>query len=517
MTDKNRFVSFAFCVGDAFFTLDSQLRILHAEGALEWLGLGATVNAVNKTFTAFLDDNDLATFNTAVESLKNLRRLGPLRLRLGADPNARKSVGVFLSQMPGEDRMHLVVMAGSRLDGPATVKDSALPEADAFLNHMSDVLTQSADGSQLMISLLTLANTDGPSDPAMFSRMLSSVSLGGQSAADLGAGRFAVLHEKDEGNAIARLGEATGEEIEAVSLAPGDAASGQSDAVRALVYAIRQYAESDEPPDLQTLASSFSKNMTGIRRRIGELRKLLKDKRYAVAYQPIVALDSRQIHHLEALARFDSRGGSPYELIAFAEDVGLISEFDASMVETVVKTMRREAHDGNPVSVAVNLSARSLVSPAFQDSLAKMLDRIQAPQDKLLIEVTESAQVQNLSALAGAVDRLRGEGYRVCLDDFGAGASGFQYLKQVRADFVKIDGSFVRDADSDAEKRAFLQSIVTLCRDLGIKTIAEWIETEDQARLMADMGVELGQGYHLGRPGMSLPRPDAGKRAARLR
>ena len=511
MTDRNRFVAFAFCVGDAFFTLDPDLRIRHAEGALDWLGLGSAVKAVNRPFTAFLDDGDLSAFSVAVGNLKDIGRLGPLRLRLGAEPAARKSVGLFLSRMAGDNRIQIVVMAGSRLEPPAE-QAASLPDSDAFLNRMSDVLSDSADGSQLSISLLALSEAESPADPDTFARLLSGVSLGGHSAADLGAGRYAVLHEKGGGDVIKRIGQATGERLESVSLSPGEAASGQADAVRALVYAIREYADSDDPPDLKTLASSFSKNMTGIRRRIGDLRKLLKEKRYAVAYQPILALATGEVHHHEALARFDARGGSPYELISFAEDVGLIAEFDASMMETVIRAMRKEAHAGNPLSVAVNLSARSLVSVAFQESLAHDLERLRAPKDRLLLEVTESAQVKNLSALAGAVDRLRDDGYRVCLDDFGAGASGFQYLKHVRSDFVKIDGSYVRDADSDPEKRAFLQSMTTLCRELGIATIAEWIETPAQAELMLSLGVDMGQGYYYGRPALALPKPDKSAR-----
>ena len=91
-------------------------------------------------------------------------------------------------------------------------------------------------------------------------------------------------------------------------------------------------------------------------------------------------------------------------------------------------------------------------------------------------------------------------GFKVYLDDFGAGASGFQYLKHLNIDALKIDGDYIRDALKSREDRAFLNATSTLCQELGIKTVAEWVETEEHARLIKKIGIDFGQGYYFGMP-----------------
>jgi EAL domain-containing protein (putative c-di-GMP-specific phosphodiesterase class I) len=103
---------------------------------------------------------------------------------------------------------------------------------------------------------------------------------------------------------------------------------------------------------------------------------------------------------------------------------------------------------------------------------------------------------------------LQTRGVRICLDDFGAGAASFHYLNALPADFVKIDGRYVRNATANRRDRAFLKAIAKLCRELGTATIAEMVETEAQAAAMTDLGIGYGQGYLFGRPSPDLPGRD---------
>src|SRR3546814_8686804 len=121
---------------------------------------------------------------------------------------------------------------------------------------------------------------------------------------------------------------------------------------------------------------------------------------------------------------------------------------------------------------------------------------------QLIFEITESTQITNLVHAAAAVRQLRDDGHSVCLDDFGAGAASFPYLQALDVDYVKIDGAYVKALQTKEYERdrAILKGMVWLCKELGIGTVAEMVEPEDQAGLLRDFGIDYGQGYLFGRP-----------------
>jgi EAL domain-containing protein (putative c-di-GMP-specific phosphodiesterase class I) len=124
-----------------------------------------------------------------------------------------------------------------------------------------------------------------------------------------------------------------------------------------------------------------------------------------------------------------------------------------------------------------------------------------------MIEITESAKLEDLARAAQAVQRLRGRGHVVCLDDFGAGASSLPYLQQLTVDYVKIDGVYIRSITDSPRERAIVQGVLTTCKCLGIRTVAEMIEKEDQHKCLLDLGVDLGQGWLYGKPSAEIPPP----------
>ena len=119
----------------------------------------------------------------------------------------------------------------------------------------------------------------------------------------------------------------------------------------------------------------------------------------------------------------------------------------------------------------------------------------------LLIEFTETAEIEDMDGAAETVRQLRAAGVPVCIDDFGAGGAAFRYLRELRADYVKLDGAFVQRAENSDRDRGIVQAMIEAARAVGAATIAEMIETEGQARLMRNLGVEYGQGWLFGRPG----------------
>ncbi|GAK32444.1 putative protein [alpha proteobacterium Q-1] len=513
MADKNDiFVAYAFCVGDIFMEIGPDQCITRLEGALDWVGIAKGASAIGQPMSAFLSAHDAEVMQSAFMLLENTPRIGPVRVAFGATEATRRRLGLFMSRLSSHEKnTHIVAMSLNRLDGGEQSQKQPILDKDNFLDHLPRLLEEHGKNSNtdLLVSLLQLSKDADADERKKFTQTLATLSVGGQSAAELSDGRFAVVHEaNDERSAqtlMDTLKSTTGQAFDSATLDAESMGSG-ADAAKALVYSIRQFSDSGEDFDLENLTRNYSKNMEETRKRIQSLRALIKDRRFNIAYQPIVAITTKALHHVEALVRFDMRGGSPYEMISFAEQVGMIDEFDQIMLETVIKNLRRLVARGANPSIAVNLSARSLTTPSFISRLKETLLAHRGLRNHLIIEVTESAQVSDLGPLGQSIAMIREAGFAVCLDDFGAGHSGFQYLRQLKVDVVKIDGSYIKDAENDAESRAFLRAMASLCKDLKIKMVGEWIETPAQAELLKSVGVELGQGFLFGRPMMTLPK-----------
>ena len=290
-----------------------------------------------------------------------------------------------------------------------------------------------------------------------------------------------------------------------------------SQAARALRFALSRFAQADFCNDLAGFIVQAGNRAQTVRTTIAE-------RRFRLAYQPVVSLTDRTLHHFEALLRPDQtadqlpagQDGATMDFITFAEAVGLSEELDLAVLEQALETLR--AAPG--AKVAVNVSGLSIQSPAFRK---RMLALIGGPigsgpgnqqPARLMIELTETAEIENVAAAAATLDGLRGVGVPVCLDDFGAGAAAFRYLRDFRVDYIKIDGAYIRAAASGGRAGGFVASMRDLACSVGAQVIAEMIETEAQATQMAELGVQFGQGWLFGRPG-ALPGMEAGMEARR--
>jgi EAL domain-containing protein (putative c-di-GMP-specific phosphodiesterase class I) len=153
-----------------------------------------------------------------------------------------------------------------------------------------------------------------------------------------------------------------------------------------------------------------------------------------------------------------------------------------------------------PFPVAVNLSGHSLEQAGFLPALCELLDQYDIDPHHVLFEVTETSRIRGLADVNSGLQTLRERGHEICLDDFGAGAANFEYLSALDVDIIKFDGGAMRTALANPKGRAFLKATALLCRDLGIHTIAEMIHDQASYELVRDLGIDYGQGYHLGPP-----------------
>jgi EAL domain-containing protein (putative c-di-GMP-specific phosphodiesterase class I) len=237
------------------------------------------------------------------------------------------------------------------------------------------------------------------------------------------------------------------------------------------------------------------------------MRAALRERRFRLVYQPVVRMTDRSVHHYEALLRPIPTPNVPMqntqEFITFAEAVGLSEELDWAVLETAIEAL----HATVDTSVAVNMSGLSMQNPAYRKRLLDRLSALRAEGSKLapsrlLIELTETAEIADLQAAASSMEQLRSVGVPVCLDDFGAGAAAFRYLRAFGVDFVKLDGEYVRAACKNPRDRALVASMIEIAGKSGAAVVAETIETEAEAKLMADLGVTFGQGWLFGKPGV---------------
>jgi EAL domain-containing protein (putative c-di-GMP-specific phosphodiesterase class I) len=285
-------------------------------------------------------------------------------------------------------------------------------------------------------------------------------------------------------------------------------AEGLSDAdcAKALLYTINAFAKGKRDFTVSDLMHGYRQMRGETIRRVRSHRKIITGGAFDVLFQPIVDLGDRSVHHYEALMRLRKKGkaASPFEFITFAEDVGIINEFDLAMCRKVIGKIESAAAMGDKLFVAVNLSGRSLGTDGFVDALFDLLKGSPHVGGRLIFEVTESSTITDLPAVNRVLAVLRTAGHAVCLDDFGAGATAYQYLRELEVDFVKIDGAYVRDALTTPNGKAFLRSMTTLCKELKIDTIGEMVETEAEATFLLEAGVDYGQGYLFGRPSAGL-------------
>ena len=236
-----------------------------------------------------------------------------------------------------------------------------------------------------------------------------------------------------------------------------------------------------------------------------DLRRALQNDEFFVVYQPIVDLASGALRGVEALARWrhPERGlVPPFEFIPAAEETGLIGALGARVLRDACDQFmlwRETQSDAAPQSVAVNLSRAQLVEGDLVERVQHELLRTGMAPHCLRLEVTESLAMQDAGAL-GVLRRLRELGVSLALDDFGTGYSSLACLHEIPVDTVKIDRSFVSQLAQDDHRRVLIQATVLVARALGIRTVAEGVETAEQAQLLEDLGCSMAQGYLFGKP-----------------
>ncbi len=235
----------------------------------------------------------------------------------------------------------------------------------------------------------------------------------------------------------------------------------------------------------------------------GRILKALAEDRFEAWYQPIYGIKDKKIHHYETLVRMRSEDGKiliPGAFIEVAESFGLITAIDKVVTEKAMLKQVELSEQGWPLTFCINLSGKDMGDESFLAFLRRKIDEIGVDPGCIVFEITETAAINDMSEACEFIKELRSIGCRFSLDDFGSGLSSFQYLKELKVDYIKIDGAFVKKIIEDHNDKLFVKAIADIAKGMGIMTIAEFVENEEILVLLEELGVDYAQGYHLGKP-----------------
>ena len=230
----------------------------------------------------------------------------------------------------------------------------------------------------------------------------------------------------------------------------------------------------------------------------------LRDQEFLLHYQPVIDLHTGSIVSLEALVRWQTKNGGilpPSHFIPVAENSGIINELGDWIIRTACAQIRSWQDQGFPdVKVAINLSPVQLRSQGFYDIVIRILDEMELNPQALEFEITETLLIENINLVLDQFEMLRNHGIGLLIDDFGSGYSSLSYLRRLPVDAIKVDRTFIKEAHKGTQDFSILAAITAMAHELGIKVLAEGVETQEQLDILMELGIEMMQGYLFSKP-----------------
>jgi EAL domain-containing protein (putative c-di-GMP-specific phosphodiesterase class I) len=509
MPQSFRYLSLAFVASDLLLEIDAARCVRFSAGA------SACLQDDARTYNGRLLDDMLGRASAwelrqTLAALPAGQRIAPVSVLVRCGKNHVRKATVRAFSAP---ELAPAISLGLTWDGAAFALPGVTPPllaCDAFLERARASLEHARE--RLSVDFVEIPGLSCPPGIDAVAAALQDCSMDGQSAAQLSGERFAVLRAGDDpsrlGETLRRAGAVSDIEMSPV-VQTADLGQGTESmaALRALRFAIEGcLADGPSAP-----AETFSSRLAQTLRDADQFRRISKNRDFQIHFQPIVDLATGAVHHHEALARFGSRDTA--ETIRMAEEMDLIRAFDLAVLEKVLRALRQPG--AGLAKLAVNVSGASLGSDDFIETLLRRTAAEPSDRRRIMIEVTETAALKDMDGARARLDRLRAAGIKVCIDDFGAGAASYEYLRTLPVDIIKLDGSITRSVADDPRSRAMVEHLVALCRSLGVGVVAEQVETDDHTETLRKLGVDMAQGWRFGRPTPELVTRIADEPAAR--
>jgi diguanylate cyclase (GGDEF)-like protein len=237
----------------------------------------------------------------------------------------------------------------------------------------------------------------------------------------------------------------------------------------------------------------------------GDLKKAIENDEFAVYFQPLVNLETREVVGVETLARWHhpEKGlMAADQFIPVAEDSGIIVQLDAYVLEAACRELVKFVEADMPLAelVSVNVSAKAFARGDFVEVVGRAVERSGLAASRLMVEITEGSLMHDTQSTLDKLHRLRAMGIRIAVDDFGTGYSSLSYLRRFPVDVVKIDRSFVQHISEGPDEGAIAAAIIKLCESLGLEVIAEGIDKPEQVKELRRLKCKLGQGFFFAKP-----------------
>ena len=519
---KDRFLAFAFAAADLLVEATPDGTICFAAGAFKARFGVAPEQFSGRSMQRLFCRADQSAMELALHTTALRGRLPPVVLRL-ADAPATPMVVSGLAVPSGGGRLCFTIGRLPALPAPAV----AVNADQVSFGRLAEQRLRDQDASAVSLVEVNGWSSAREGLPADAQRALQSEivdvlgRLGGPGsiAGEISSGRYGLLADTApdlaavaaELEMLLRANPATAQaRVNGTELGLERQGLTGPQAARALRFALARFADGGAKATADAgFDNGLAEFIASAQLRARTVRTALAENRFRLAFQPVVHLGKGTVHHYEALLRPIFTPGhtiqTTQDFVTFAEAVGLSEELDWAVMQQGIA-----AQAGAPeTSIAVNVSGLSMQNAAFCERVLTAL-RGKVEPGKILIELTETADIEDLASVSAFINDLRSIGAPVCIDDFGAGSAAFRYLKEFRVDYVKLDGAYVRGALQNAREHGFLLSMIELANFVGAKVIAETIEQADEAKMMSDLGVEYGQGWLFGKPG-HLPGTASGR------
>jgi len=233
------------------------------------------------------------------------------------------------------------------------------------------------------------------------------------------------------------------------------------------------------------------------------LRKAVDEDAFELHFQPINRIDTGNTTHHEVLIRLPSEDGkliSPDAFLPSAIRFGLMSEIDFWVIQNAAKAYAEYSQENSRLSLSINLSANAFENDDLPEFVEKTFDEYDVPPSRIILEITESLAIRRPRHVERQIEALRKYGCKIALDDFGTGYSSFAHLQQLQFDYIKIDGTFVENLLDNPVDQKMIKLIAEVGREAGMKTVAEYVQDAESFSLLGELGVDMAQGYFVGKP-----------------
>ncbi len=256
-----------------------------------------------------------------------------------------------------------------------------------------------------------------------------------------------------------------------------------------------------------------------LRGQADRIRAALSEERFVPVFQPVADVESGRIVAVETLARLreaDGQLSSPREFIDAAERFGFVTAIDRLVIAGAFDALSAAHRRSFPeLEMAINLSQHDFEDDALVAHISSLARAKWIRPERVTFEITETAALRDLARVQHFTRALVAEGFRFALDDFGIGFSSFRYLRELPVASLKFDISYIQNLERERENRVFVRGIAEICRGLGIKTVAEGVESVEVLGVLKELGVDRAQGHYVGHPSPDLPVGEPGRRGSK--